>query len=432
MNALLTKDFYPIEKIAVRMLIIIFASAIFLGDNLYFWSKAETINTENYGVNLEIRNSENTVKEEKEISQKLWNVSLNVRYKNAPIRHVADGIVHIRLIKNFKGKPVKINVIEINRKINPDIEIMPVLAGEKLAKKANILTLSKKNNSIAAVNGSFFMPKTGVPLGIMMIDKKILTGPIYNRVALGITESGFKTDRVSLDAKLTYGENVLTVNNLNIPRMLSTDTIVYDGNWGKKSPAPPKNGVLAVVENKQLVKLSYESVEIPESGFVISGQKEKINEFITRKEVRKFFGKKNNEPEIIFEMKTNPDWTDVKHIISGGPYLVKNGNLYVDCAEEKFNSIAGRNPRTAAGYTKDDNFIIVTIDGREESSVGVNLYDLAKIMKNFGCYNAINLDGGSSTVMQVNGNIVNSPSVKGGIPVSNALTVNIPQKLAQN
>ena len=53
-------------------------------------------------------------------------------------------------------------------------------------------------------------------------------------------------------------------------------------------------------------------------------------------------------------------------------------------------------------------------------------------MKSFGCYNAMNLDGGSSTVMQINGNIVNSPTAKGGIPVSNALTVNIPQKLAQN
>ena len=434
MNALLTKDFYPIGKIAVRMLIIIFASAIFLGDNLYFWSKsaAETISTENYGASLEIRNPENIEKEVKETSKKLWNSSLKARYGNIPVRNVAEGIVHIKMTKKINGRPVKINVLEINNKINPDIEITPVLAGEKLSGKASIRSLSRKNNSVAAVNGSFFMPKTGVPLGILMVDKKILTGPIYNRVALGITENGFKMDRVSLDAKLTCGENILTVNNLNIPRMLSTDVIVYDGSWGKKSPAPPKNGVLAVVGSKQLIKLSYESVEIPENSFVISAPKDKIDEFIKQKEVKKFFGRKNINSEINFEIKTIPDWNDVKHIISGGPYLVKNGNLFVDCAEQKFNSIAGRNPRTAAGYTKDGYFIIVTIDGREKTSVGVNLYDLAKIMKSFGCYNAMNLDGGSSTIMQVNGNIVSSPSVKGGIAVSNALTVNIPQKLAQN
>jgi len=433
MNVLLTKDFYPVGKIAVRMLIVIFASAIFLGDNLYFWSRsaAETVSAEFYGANLEIRNPEGLEQEVKETTKKLWYASLKTRY-NAPAKNVADGVAHIKMTKKINGKPIKINVVEINTKVNPDIEIMPVLAGENLANKATIKSLSKKNNSLAAVNGSFFMPKTGVPLGLLMIDKKIITGPVYNRVALGITENGFKTDRVSLDAKLTYGENILTVNNLNVPRMLSSDVIVYNGIWGKKSPSPPKNGILAVVENGKLLKLSQESVEIPENGFVISSPKSKIDEFFTRKEVKKSFFKKENDLKIDFEIKTNPEWTDVKHIISGGPYLVKSGKLFVDINEEKFTAITGRNPRTAAGYTKDGCFIIVTVDGREKSSVGVTLYDLAKIMKSFGCYNAMNLDGGSSTVMQVNGNIVNSPSTKGGIPVSNALTVNIPQKLAQN
>jgi len=430
MNVLLTKDSYPIGKIAVRLLIIFFAAAIFLGDNLYFWSRSEA-ETINYGADLQIKNPETVEQDVKKANQKLWALSLKERYGNAPVKTVADGIVHIRLVKRIKNNPIKINVVEINTKINPDVEILPVMAGEKLSSKANIRTLSKKNNSVAAINGSFFVPKTGNPLGVMMIDKKILTGPVYNRVALGITDDGFEMERISLDAKLTYGENILTVNNINVPRMLSTDVIIYDTNWGKKTPAPHKNGVLAVVENNALLKLSYESAEIPENGFVISAPKDMIEEFTAQPETKRIFGIKRAEI-INLEVKIIPNWENVKHIISGGPYLVKNGNLFVDCVEQKFNSIAGRNPRTAIGYTKDGHFIMVTVDGREESSVGVNLYDLAKIMKGFGCYNAMNLDGGSSTVMQVNGNIVNSPSVKGGIPVSNALTVNIPQKLAQN
>ena len=125
------------------------------------------------------------------------------------------------------------------------------------------------------------------------------------------------------------------------------------------------------------------------------------------------------------DIKTTPNWENVEHIISGGPYLVKEDQLYVDTQAQKLNAISGKNPRTAIGYTKDENLILVTIDGREESSVGMNLYDLAKLMKSIGCTNAMNLDGGGSSVMYVKGKIVNTPSIKGGIAISNAFTVSI-------
>ena len=67
---------------------------------------------------------------------------------------------------------------------------------------------------------------------------------------------------------------------------------------------------------------------------------------------------------------------------------------------------------------------MVTIDGREETSVGAGLFELAKIMKSFDCEYAMNLDGGGSSTMQINGKIVNNPSIKGGIAVSNVLALN--------
>ena len=119
----------------------------------------------------------------------------------------------------------------------------------------------------------------------------------------------------------------------------------------------------------------------------------------------------------------NPEWKGVNHIISGGPYLVKENQVYVDITEEKLNSVGGRNPRTAIGYTQDGKFIMVTVDGREEASVGMTLSELAYFMKSIGAYNAMNLDGGGSSVMYCNGFTVNRPSVKGGIPLSNALVI---------
>ena len=53
----------------------------------------------------------------------------------------------------------------------------------------------------------------------------------------------------------------------------------------------------------------------------------------------------------------------------------------------------------------------------------MTLNELARFMQSIGCVGAINLDGGGSTVMYVNGNVVNHPQQKGGIPLSNALVL---------
>ena len=90
---------------------------------------------------------------------------------------------------------------------------------------------------------------------------------------------------------------------------------------------------------------------------------------------------------------------------------------------QKLNAIGGKNPRSAIGYTADNHLILVAVDGREGSSVGMTLMQLARFMKSIGCINAMNLDGGGSTVMYVDGAVVNRPQVKGGITLSNALVL---------
>ena len=61
--------------------------------------------------------------------------------------------------------------------------------------------------------------------------------------------------------------------------------------------------------------------------------------------------------------------------------------------------------------------------GREKDSIGMTLYETATLMKDFGCIWAMNLDGGGSSVMLVKGEIANSPNIKGGIAISNALVI---------
>lgn len=341
-----------------------------------------------------------------------FNNSVRNKYKNSMIYDVALGVKHIKLTKTINGRPVRINVVEINQKLNPNLQINPQLSSSRLASKSTITTLARKNNSLVAINGTYFKPQTGVPLGTLMINGKIYTGPIYNRVAMGIFDEGFDMARLELNAQVKSFKGNLKVDNINQPRMLSTHVIVYTPEWGSFAPPSPKYGKQIAVENGKIVSIGTQTMPIPHNGYVIVGPDERLSKLYRAKHVD-------------LDIKTIPNWDNVKHIISGGPYLVKNGEVFVDMTEQKLGAIGGKNPRTAIGYTQDGNFIMVAVDGREGASVGLTLKELAWFMKSIGCINAMNLDGGGSTVMYVNGRVVNMPKVKGGIALSNALTIDL-------
>lgn len=346
-----------------------------------------------------------------QVRQKNFDDLIKEKYPKAVIADVTDGVKHIKLTKYYNGRPVRINVVEIDFKLANNLEITPVLSSNSTLKsRKTISTIAKNNDAIVALNGTYFKPQSGVPLGTLMINKKMYTGPIYDRVALGIFDDGFDIARVQLNASIKGSGKTVKVDNINQPRMLSTHVLVYTPQWGKYSPAAPKYGVgLQVIDNK-ITKASANAVEIPQNGFVISGPKSILYALLEKKDVK-------------LSLNTIPDWQGVKHIISGGPYLVKNGEVYVDMTAQKLGAIGGRNPRSAIGYTSDNNIILVAVDGREGSSIGMTLMELANFMQSIGCVGAINLDGGGSTVMYVNGKVVNNPQMKGGIPLSNAVVL---------
>lgn len=339
--------------------------------------------------------------------------SVRDRYKNSYIYDVAPGIKHIKTTRVYQGRPVRINIVEVNKSINQNINITPELASSKLASKSTITSIARKNNSIVAINGTYFKPQTGVPLGTLMINGKMYTGPIYNRVAMGIFENGFDMARIELDAYIKNGKSTIKVDNINQPRMLSTYVIVYTPEWGTYAPISPKYGKQISVSNGKISEISTQALEIPKDGYVIVGPSSVLDKI------------QNTKHKTELNIKTIPDWENVKHIISGGPYLVKNEQVFIDINEQKLSAIGGKNPRTAIGYTKEGNLVLIAVDGREGASVGMTLYELASFMKSIGCVNAMNLDGGGSTVMYVNGRVVNMPKVKGGIALSNALTIDL-------
>lgn len=392
--------------------VVLVASFIFSQNSFVF---ADNIKIVNGIVSPPILNSlqlerhlDRIITEEESVSE--FNAYISRKYANCKIYDVGKGIKHIKLVRYYQGKPVRLNVIEADLNVNPKLRVEPVLASTTLSRKASITAMAKRNNSLVAVNGAFFLPQTGCPLGTMMVNKKLYTGPVFNRVAMGIFDNGFAMDRVKLNATIKSGWNTIKLDNINQPRMSIAYTIAYTPDWGQLSPTTPKNGVQIVVSNNNITSITKSRVQIPKDGYVIVGPASVL-------------GSLKVKEKISLDIKTLPDWENVNHIISGGPYLVKDGKVYVDIQDQKLLAIGGRNPRTAIGYTKDNHFIIVTADGREGSSIGLTLKELAYYMQKIGCVNAMNLDGGGSTVMYVKGYITNKPPVKGGIALSNALTI---------
>lgn len=345
-----------------------------------------------------------------QIRQEKFENKIKSKYKGYVINNVDTGIKHIKMVKYYNGKPVKINVVEMNNKVASNYEVKPAIASVTLPNKRTVRNIAQRTNSIVAINGGFFKPQTGVPLGTLMIDKKIYTGPIYDRVALGIFKDGYDIGRVQLDGKIIGNNQEIKIDNINQPRMLSSYILAYTRDWGKYAPVSPQYGVQLQIVGNKITAASANPLSIPENGYVLVGPKSKLG---------KLFG----ADYVDVEIKTNPKWENVQHIISGGPYLLKDNQIFIDMTAQKLQSIGGRNPRTAIGYTEDNNLVLVAVDGREGSSVGLTLVELAKLMKTLGCTNAINLDGGGSTVMYIKGQIVNHPHQPGGIALSNALVI---------
>lgn len=352
----------------------------------------------------------NHMKEQQLKQEEIFNQQIGIKYKNLYIDEVDKGIKHVRMTKYYNNRPVRINIVEVSQAINEELIIEPAIASSTLASRNKISKIADRENALVAINGGYFKPETGVPLGTLMINGKMYTGPIYERVAMGFFDNGYEMSRIQLNAKIKTNIGGLAIDNVNQPRMLSTHTIVYTPDWGSYSPQSPKYGIQLVIEDSKLIKTSYSPCEIPKNGYIIIGPENKLKPFLNAKKFN-------------LDIKISPNWNGVNHIISGGPYLVKDGEVYVDMTDEKLTAIGGRNPRTAIGYTKDNHIIMLTADGREGASIGLTVNELARLMKQLGCINAMNLDGGGSTIMYVNGKVVNKPAVQGGIPLSHTLVI---------
>ena len=101
-----------------------------------------------------------------------------------------------------------------------------------------------------------------------------------------------------------------------------------------------------------------------------------------------------------------------RDVLSFGPELLRNGSITVNSSYEVAKA-TNSNPRTAIGMIDELHYVFVVSDGRTGQSAGLSVYELAEFMQSLGVKTAYNLDGGGSSTMYFNGQVINDP-VGGG------------------
>jgi exopolysaccharide biosynthesis protein len=297
---------------------------------------------------------------------------------------------------------------------------------EKHFYRARVSTIAQQQGAIAAVNGTYFA-YTGKPLGTLLIDKELVATPIYDRTALIITEDQRAfIDNIMIDCYFRTARQVrFNITGVNQGRNGSS-IVLYTPAWGGKT-GTDNSGIELVLSGSVVKEIRLGNSPIPQDGYVLSvcgPASQFINENI----------KVGDQLDV--HIKIVPytcQLNSILHLISGGPRLVKQGVVYVSKQEERFRSdiARGRAARTAVGITRDGKLLLVTVDGlprskenrSDRSSIGLTLEDLAELMISLGAVEAMNLDGGSSTAMWIDGRVVNKPVGGYETSVSNALVV---------
>jgi exopolysaccharide biosynthesis protein len=112
---------------------------------------------------------------------------------------------------------------------------------------------------------------------------------------------------------------------------------------------------------------------------------------------------------------TPEEWNELEHIVGGTPVLIRNGNLIEDFSPELTleSFLINKHPRTAVGIKDNGDWVFVVVDGCFKGLFGgMTMKELSQMMLDLGCIEALNLDGGGSSTMVIEGRVINEPCGK--------------------
>ncbi len=361
----------------------------------------------------------------------------SVIYESTSTETITSGVTYEKTMRFMDKGWLTINVLRVNLD-NENVRVDTLTNTESIQKLTNVKTLAESNGAVAAINASFFnwMKQSGYgyPDGPAIQSGNVISSDSeYNRYndSMGtfsinnLNEAMFNFWKTDMELVSSNGTAV-RVFKFNKENTDNYNTVaIYDRKWSLNSPgaSPDRPDLLEMVVNQNAIveiRRGLPSVEIPENGFVVVANGANADIIANNFQVGELAP---------VSITTTPDWSTTKMAVTGSAILVKDGSI-----PSKFSYVSsdtnGRAPRTAVGSTRSGKeLLLVTVDGRQNSSIGMTLTEMANLMISLGAYNALNLDGGGSTTMVARKqgtntiNMVNNPSDGSARKVSTAIGV---------
>jgi hypothetical protein len=317
-----------------------------------------------------------------------------------------------------------IHVLEADPKL---VEVRVAHAYDAAIGLETTADLAERHGAVAAVNGGFFLMTgllAGDSQGTLVMDGTLLSEPDRGRATVGFYSADGVTravvGRLSFRGEIRFGDGAaVPIDGINRSRETS-EIILFTPEFHRTTLTPP-GGAEIIVENGQVAEVRNDSgsSEIPPTGVVVSVGSERFEQIQPHLQP----GAPVAVDTKLISLLPDPEgeWERAEGIASAGPLLLWKGKRIEEPEKESISEVfcLARHPRTAAGVRADGTLVFVTVDGRQpEASVGMSIPELTDLMLELGCVSAMNLDGGGSTTMVINGQIVNSPS--GSSPRRNA------------
>ncbi len=354
-----------------------------------------------------------------------------VRFDTVNTKYVGVGIIYTEI--HEATNPWTIDVLEIDLTSEYN-KIESVKAQNKLLGYQTVAQMVSQRNMeghtvVGAINGDFYA-SGGIPIG-----KQIANGEILKQnssySSFGITADNKPSLGLSdFEGKLITKNSSLNINDVNNTRYENNLTL-YNSFYGTSTGTNQFGTEISINPITEwivndTVYCVVENIQSNQGDMVLTDGKAVLSAHGTAAQFLTDNISISDTLKLLLEFTSMvPKLTQ---LIGGFPKIVENGINYAlkGYVEEGGASTfaTDRHPRSGIGYSADKTKLyMVTVDGRQESSVGINLIELADFMINLGVHTGLNLDGGGSTTMWVRDKIVNDPSDGTERAVANGLLV---------
>lgn len=228
-----------------------------------------------------------------------------------------------------------------------------------------------------------------------------------------VTDTSYSDGNISVNlTEKTVNDTQIYVADVTLSSADYLKTALAQNSYGTNVTA--KTSVTAA-ENNAILAVNGDYYGANSSGYVIRNgvvYRDSVREEASNGDLAIY---KDGSFKIIYENQISADQLvqdGVVNLLAFGPSLVENGEISVGVNTEVGQAMAS-NPRTAIGIIDENHYIIVVSDGRTSESKGLSLYQMAEVMKSYGVKTAYNLDGGGSSTLYFNGQVINKPTTGG-------------------